>query len=57
MTYEDETFIEYTDMSDTFLVHIRDHEMVLNTDEMKAMIETGLYAIALRYQITKETTL
>lgn len=54
---EEESYIEYFEEFDRFRLHHQGFELTITPDEMKGIMETALFAVAMRYQIRKETTL
>lgn len=52
-----EVIAEYDQEMDWFELTTEVCTVILNPDEMKALVETALYAIARRMELTKKATL
>ena len=50
-------YVEYIREHDMFMLHRQNTGISLTPEQMKEVLETALYAVATRYEQTRETTL
>lgn len=51
-----ETIVEYNESTDWFELTNEVGEFILNPEEMKALVETAMYAVARRMELTRQAT-